>query len=125
MTRRGDDDDDAGDVGTAVGCADPPLSAGTQLRRDGDVATVTCNSTRAGGGSDSFWTLRCISGTWHGLVAFNCTSRSDRSSWRIHTTTDERSWSMGQFFPLDTFPYSQSPTLRFLLCRYLKQQQQQ
>jgi len=114
---------DAGADVAAVGCADPSLSAGaTLLRRDGDIATVTCNSTGAVVSDSAVWTVRCVSGSWHGLSAVNCSTGSDTSSSRIHTRVtagdgaDQTSWSVGQFFPLDSFPYSQSPTLTLSLC---------
>ena len=100
-----------GDV-TAVGCADPVPSAGTLLRRDGNMATLTCNTSRpggggGGGGGESVWNVRCVSGAWHGLASFNC-SGFDSSTSRIRTAADDQSWTVGHFFPLDTFPYSQS-----------------
>jgi len=91
---------------SAVGCADPALGAGTLLRRDGSMATVVCNTSRSG---EIVSTLRCVSGRWRGLTSFNCSTTNSRSS-LVHTTTDDLSWTIGHFFPLDTFPYSQSPT---------------
>jgi len=105
MTNWWTDDDDDDDV-SAVGCPDPSLGAGTLVRRDGDIATVTCNTSRAGGG-DTLWTVRCIAGTWHGLASFNCSTGSDSRSSLVHTTPTDRSWTVGHFFPIDTFPYSQ------------------
>jgi len=96
----------------AVGCADPVMSTGMLLRRDGNVATVTCNTSGSGGGGEVVWTLRCVSGSWHGLTtSFNCSAGgSDGSSSRIRTNADQTSsWTATHFFPLDTFPYSQSP----------------
>jgi len=98
----------ADDDVTAVGCADPVPSAGTLLRREGNIATLTCNTSRpgGGGGGETVWNVRCVSGTWHGLSSFNCTG-SDSSTSRIRTTAGDQSWTVGHFFPLDTFPYSQ------------------
>ena len=72
-------------------------------------------------------TLRCVAGrwrglasfTWRGLASFNC-STSDGSSSRIHHAADDDddddapSWTVGHFFPLDTFPYSQLDSLHSL-----------
>jgi len=69
---------------------------------------VTCNASQSGVGRDVVSTLRCIAGSWHGLASFNC-STADTSSSRIHHTAadNDPSWTVGHFFLLDTFPYSQ------------------
>jgi len=123
----------------AVGCADPKLVAGTLLRRDDDTATLTCNTTttttitsqtggsagRAATPAVPSVTLRCVAGKWQGLAAFNCSTNAaaadtDGSSSPIHhtaATDDRQEFSWRQFFPLDTFPYSQLAVFRsFVSC---------
>jgi hypothetical protein len=50
----------------AVGCTDPTVPRGASMRRTGDKALITCNSTTQA------WHIVCQGSQWYGKVD-NCT----------------------------------------------------
>lgn len=113
---------------SAVGCANPPLGPLMYLRRDGssNTALVRCNTTSSSSATaadeSNGWRLTCLGNEWqwHGPSKYNCTSSTQssagsdpisavRSSATSGTASDDysTSWTVGQMFPFDTFPYSQ------------------
>jgi hypothetical protein len=61
---------------TVIGCVDPPKYPGMQMKRDGDVMTITCDPNTAA--ADSIWQMTCSGNKWIGSYG-NCTSGESSS----------------------------------------------